>query len=275
MRLLWPLLAVLLIVVTSPAAAETVALTFDDLPTLSLSNDLAFSKETTTELLAGLARHHLPAIGFVNETPVEAYIADVQRGEVVTRSLLLARGRTPHWFRHPYLETGPTLEVRQVFETWLRAHDYRIAPVTMENADWMFAYPYDDAILHRDVEAASRIKGEYVAYSIAVVAWYRTAALQVLGRRPSFVFLLHASRLNADSIDAIAAVLQSEGLTAVTLDKAMQDPAYDLKDQYAGPDGDEWITRWGLALHKDLPWSSFPQPPADIAADEQRLDSSP
>jgi peptidoglycan/xylan/chitin deacetylase (PgdA/CDA1 family) len=257
-----------------PVSAEDVALTFDDLPTLSLNGDIGYARTTTKELLAGLKRHHLPAIGFVNEgklegpdkakriallsqwleagmdlgnhsyshgsltkTPVDAYIADVQRGETVTRPLLSARGRTLKWFRHPYLETGPTLEIRQTFETWLTKHGYQVAPVSMENADWMFAYPYDDAIKRGDTFATARIKGEYVAYTIAVVAWYRTAAFQLLGRHPAFVFLLHASRLNADCIDGLAAILQSEGLNAVTLDEAMKDTAYGIPDHYAGPDG--------------------------------------
>src|SRR5581483_11330867 len=107
-----------------PAAAEDVALTFDDLPALSLNHDLAYEQDLTTRLVASLRRHHLPAIGFVTEsklegpdkaqrtallaqwldagmdlgdhgyshesltsTPVDAYIADVAKGETVTRPL--------------------------------------------------------------------------------------------------------------------------------------------------------------------------------------------
>jgi peptidoglycan/xylan/chitin deacetylase (PgdA/CDA1 family) len=295
----------------SRAAAEGVALTFDDLPALSLSDSTPYWAQTTKKLLSSLRRHHVPAIGFVNEekletdrvarvellrewldagmdlgnhtyshesltnTPVDAYIADVVRGETVTRWLLKARGRTPHWFRHPYLETGKTLEDRRTFETWLAAHGYRVAPVSMENSDWMFAYPYDDAMGRRDMAAARRIQQEYLAYTAAIVPWYRQAAFGLLGRRPAFVLLLHASRLNADSLDQVLAILKRNNLTPVSLDQAMNDPAYTIVDTYAGPDGDEWVTRWSLALNKPLPWSSFPQPPADIQAADKRLDTDP
>jgi peptidoglycan/xylan/chitin deacetylase (PgdA/CDA1 family) len=294
------------------AAAERVALTFDDLPTLQLNDSTAYAVATTDKLLGGLRRHRLPAIGFVNEgklegadhaeriallsrwldagmdlgnhsyshlsltkTPVETYIADVKRGETVTRALLAARGRAPHWYRHPYLETGPTLEIRRTFENWLAAHGYRVAPVTMENADWMFALVYDDAILRRDTTDAARVRAAYLAYTAQLVPWYREAARQLMGRRPAFVFLLHASRLNADCIDQLADILRRNGLHAVTLGRAMADPAYKIVDNYAGPDGDEWLTRWSLTLRKTLPWSTFPQPPADIAAEDARLDTSP
>lgn len=293
------------------ARAENIALTFDDLPALSYLAPTGYWTTTTDRLLAGLKRHHIPAIGFVNEekletdraarvdllrrwldagmelgnhgyshlslthTPVDAYIADVARGETVTRWLLAARDKTLRWYRHPYLETGKTLDDRHKFEGWLTQHGYRVAPVSMENSDWMFAYPYDEAISKGDLVGAKQIKDEYVAYTAAVVPWYQAAALQLLGRRPAFVMLLHASRLNADSIDQIADILKRDGLTPVTLDQAMKDPAYAIADTYIGPDGDEWLTRWSLTLKKDLPWGSFPDPPADIAAAEKRLDTSP
>src|SRR5581483_10009767 len=101
--------------------------------------------------------------------------------------------------------------------------------------------------------AARRVQAIYLDYTARVVAWYRQAALQLLGRRPALVFLLHASRLNADSLDQLVAILRANRLRAVSLDQAMEDPAYSIPDPYAGPDGNEWLTRWAMTLHKDLP----------------------
>ena len=310
---LWPaVLAVLSLCGASVCRAEPVALTFDDLPTLSLSRDLAYARQTTNELLSRLRRHHFPAIGFVNEgklegadkadrvallrswlddgfdlgnhtyghfslnrVPLDQFISDTAKGEVVTRSLLEARGRSPHWFRHPYLETGLTLATRKAFEGWLAQHGYRVAPVTMENSDWTFAYPYDEAVLKNDQVGAARIKAEYLTYTAAVMKWYEVAAYTLLGRRPAFVFLLHASRLNADAMDDLASRFREDGLMPVSIETAMRDPAYALPDTYAGPNGDEWLSRWSETLHKGLPWASFPQPPADIVAADDRLDSAP
>jgi peptidoglycan/xylan/chitin deacetylase (PgdA/CDA1 family) len=294
-----------------PALAEGVALTFDDLPTMSLSDDAAFTRATTRILLDGLRRHHMPATGFVigeklegaegaglpraivnrwlsagmglgnhtatheslNKTPLDAYIADVSRADKDLRPLLSAHGRPLRWFRHPYLETGLTLETRRGFETWLTAHRYRVAPVTMENADWQFAMVYDNAILHHDKADADRVRTAYLDYTAKVTAWYREAAFQLLGRRPDFVYLLHASRLNADCIDQLADILRRNHLRPVSLEHAMRDPAYRIADDYVGPDGDEWLSRWSRTLHKELPWDSFPEPPADIAAENDKLDT--
>ena len=296
----------------SANAAQGVALTFDDLPTIALSGDPAYAQVTTRRLLAGLRRHHLPATGFVigerldgpdrvaqnalvtdwldagmaignhtyahlslNKTPVDDYIADVSRADALLRPLLAARHRPLRWFRHPYLETGRTLETRRAFEAWLAGHGYRVAPVTMDGSDYVFALPYDDAVLRGDAVAAARVRQAYLDHTQKVVAWYRTAARQLLGRPIPLVFLLHASRLNADSLDQIDAILRHNGLHAISLDRAIRDRAYRITDAYAGPDGDDWLNRWAGALHKDLPWDSFPEPPADIVALNDRLDTSP
>lgn len=156
----------LLGLVAAPASAGKVANTFDDLPLFGLDATPAEGDAITANLLGGFKRHHWKVTGFVNEsqldgaarseridilrrwlaagmdlgnhsyshlsltkTPVEVYIADVAKGEIVTKALLAQRGRSKHWYRHPYLETGPTLEIRQRFESWLDSHGYRVAAV--------------------------------------------------------------------------------------------------------------------------------------------------
>lgn len=296
-----------------PAArAEGVALTFDDVPGLSLVDDADYWRVSNRKLIARLRAHKAPAVAFVigdkledprrpekyalvrdwmeagftlgnhtyshgslNKMPAEAYIADTARDDAVLRPLMAERGQSPRWFRHPYLETGRTLADKRAFEGWLAAHGYRVAPVTMENADWMFAMPYDEAVLKRDRAAAQRVRDSYLAYTEKAVAWYREAALQLLGRRPAFVLLLHDTRLNADSLDALLAILKRNDLRLVSLETAMADPAYQISDDAADPNGDEWLSRWSATLHRELPWSDFPEPPADIAAAEARLDKEP
>jgi peptidoglycan/xylan/chitin deacetylase (PgdA/CDA1 family) len=293
------------------ALATPIALTFDDVPLFGTYAPPAEAEQITTRLLSGFKRHHWPVTGFVNEiqlegkdrperiglltrwldagldlgnhgyshlsftnTPVDAYIADVARGEVATSALLAARGRSERWYRHPYLETGATLAARRRFEGWLAKHGYRVAPVSMENSDWEFAEPYDYALAHGDKAGAEHIRKEYLDFTARVVPWYRKAARNLLGREPAFVFLLHASRLNSVSLDALAAILRKDHLHPVSLDRAMADPAYRIEDDYAGPDGDEWVTRWSLALHKSLSYADLPLVPSDIAQLDTRVEAA-
>ncbi len=294
------LLAVALLART--ASAEPVAVTFDDLPVVNTPTSSPEARAVTERLLAGLRRAHIPATGFVNEiklagpdrpagvalltawldagmdlgnhgyshlsftaTPLPAYLADAAAGDAVTRALLATRGRREHWWRYPYNETGPTAEAKQGFADWLRSAGYEVAPVTMESSDYRFAAAYDAALARGDASAAGRVRLAYLDHSRRVVAWYRAAAFGLLGRRPAFVMLLHASRLNADTIGELATVLRDQQLSFVTLAAAMRDPAYRIADPYVGQDGDTWLTRWSLALHRDLPWAALPPLPPEVA----------
>ena len=51
-----------------PGAGREVAVTFDDLPVISVVHgDVETHRDITTRLLEGLVAHEIPAIGFVNE----------------------------------------------------------------------------------------------------------------------------------------------------------------------------------------------------------------
>jgi peptidoglycan/xylan/chitin deacetylase (PgdA/CDA1 family) len=287
----------------------TIALTFDDLPALTIIKNQGYVNDLNAALLRGLRRHGIPATGFVNESKLDdldrpqqidvlkhwldagmdlgnhtfshqspnslgaaAYIADIARGEPVTRELLEARHRRIGWFRHPYLETGTPGAVKQEIDAWLSAHGYRVAPVTIDADDWEFAEPYDDAIARHDEAKRKRIKELYLAHSTTTIRWYRGAALGLFGRDIAYVMLLHATRLNADSIDDLAAMLKREHLRPVTLSQAMKDPAYRTADPYTGKEGIEWMERWSMALHKALPWSSFRDVPKEIETAYDRVD---
>ncbi len=292
---------------TAGAATGKVALTFDDLPALSLFANQPYVNYLNATLLRGLRRHRLPAIGFVNEGKLDeidrrqqiailekwldagmqlgnhtfshespevlggqGYIADIARGEPVTRGLLARRGKSLVWFRHPYLETGFPEPVKRDIDSWLSTHGYRIAPVTIDASDWEFAEPYDDAIARHDEASRLRIQKQYLEYTERTVAWYQDASNALFGRQIAFVMLLHATRLNADSIDQLAAVLKRRKLKGVTLAEAIRDPAYRIHDPYVGHDGIDWMERWSGALQKDLPWDSWQDPPAQILQDYER-----
>ncbi|MDE2487100.1 MAG: polysaccharide deacetylase family protein, partial [Alphaproteobacteria bacterium] len=263
--------ALLLAASAGVARAGEVALTFDDLPTLQLPDDQAYAELTTIRLVQGLRRHRIPATGFVigdklegpeakpnaevlrqwlaagfvlgnhtwdhpslDKEPLAAYIAGVAQTDDVLKPLLAPYGQRPRWFRYPYLETGGKPGIETAFQAWLAKRGYRNAPVTIENSDWMFALPYDEAVLRHDAAAARRVKTEYLDYTEKAVAWYRLASWSLFGRPIAFVFLLHATRLNADCLDDLAAIFKANDLTPLSLSEALKDPAYAIPDHYVG-----------------------------------------
>jgi hypothetical protein len=70
---------------------------------------------------------------------------------------------------------------------------------------------------------------------------YRT-----LGREVKHVVLLHVSHLNADLIDELLAMLKERGYTFISVEEALQDPAY-ARPEPTTRKGWSWIQRWILA----------------------------
>jgi peptidoglycan/xylan/chitin deacetylase (PgdA/CDA1 family) len=268
------------------APVRQVAVTFDDLPVIStVFHATSDHRRITEDLLAAIARQRIPAIGFVNEnkletngvldptrvallerwldaglelgnhtyshpdlhrTPLAAYQADVLRGERVLRPLIARRGGRLRYFRHPFLHTGTSLEERRAFEGFLEEHGYRVAPVTFDDYDYLFASAYDRATARRDLAMRQRIAQSYLDYMLRVVAYYEQQSSGLFGRNVRHVLLLHANALNADHLDGLATRLRARGYAFVTLDQALEDPIYRSEDRYVGPAGITWLHRWAL-----------------------------
>lgn len=212
-----------------------------------------------------------------NETPVSAYLADVVRGrEAVTAALGSspdpdsANGDT-RFFRAPYNQTGPTPEGRAALETALMADGRRLAPFTVEHADWMFNAVYEDALAHGDSARAERVGSAYLAQLDAAFVFAESLALDTFGRPISQVFLIHANRINADHLGAMLERVSARGYAFVSLEEAVADPAYATADEYIGPWGISWLHRWRVGLGLPNALRDEPEPPGWVVEAYQAL----
>lgn len=263
--------------------SRRVAITFDDLPGTSPFDEecpadsvLAFNQR----LLTHLKTHDVPAIGFVNEghpcraggvlervltqwldaghtlgnhtyshtdidaVSLEEYIADLERGEPVTRRLLADRGEPLQYFRHPRLHAGADSAKWGGLRDYLNANEYVVAPVTIDNQEWIFDAVYRRAKIRGDEATMHRVAEAYAPYLSAVVAHFERWSREVVGYEPPQILLLHVNHINADHFDRVAEMLQERGYTFISLEEALADPAYELEDGYIGPQGLSWVHRW-------------------------------
>ncbi len=195
-------------------------------------------------------------------TPLAQYQQDVLRGEVATRELLAARGRKPAWFRHPFTHTGPTREVRDGFERFLAEHGYRVAPFSIENADYMFESARQGAVERNDAAEAARLRAAYVDYTLAVTTQMEGLARDTFGREIPQVLLIHANRLNVEALDDALTRLEARGYRFVPLEAALADAAWHTPDDWVGRRGPSYLYRFRVAKGLPLQLESEPDPPA-------------
>jgi peptidoglycan/xylan/chitin deacetylase (PgdA/CDA1 family) len=271
-----------------------------------LPRDIASSRELTTKLLRAIAAHRVPAIGFVNEdklndaggavdprrvellrrwldaglelgnhgyshldlhtTPLDVFEADVLKGERVTRPLMKEHGLTVRYFRHPFLHTARDLEKRAAFDRFLADHGYRVAPVTIDNDEYVFAGAYDRSRARGDADGADHVAAAYVPYMERKVEFFERNSQELFGRQIRQVLLIHANMLNADRFDDLASMFERHGYKFITLDRALEDEAYQSRDTWVGVSGITWLHRW--ALTRGMPkafYADEPEVPSFVA----------
>jgi len=293
------LLALLPSFAQNPKLDRQVAVTIDDLPA-GMADRLPAADITalTTKLLTTLRDQKVPVVGFVNEkklykpgevdqrikvlqmwldygfelgnhsyshmslnqNELKDWEEDVVRGETVTRILLEQRKMKLRYFRHPYLDSGRDLETRRKAEEFLTQRGYRIAPITLDGWDWMFAGLYEDAKKRNDSAMQDKIAKEYLAYHDAVFAYTEQLSVKIVGYEPRQILLLHASNLEADHIGELLDVLRKRGYRFIALGDALSDAAYSLPNTYVGEEGTGWIDQVAISQGK-IPQGApaFPQ----------------
>jgi peptidoglycan/xylan/chitin deacetylase (PgdA/CDA1 family) len=196
----------------------------------------------------------------LNTTPLAEFEDDVIRGEPVTRALLAARGRKLRYFRHPFLHVGLELEKRRAFESFLAERGYAVAPVTIDNDEYIYAAVYADALRRGDRATADAIGDDYLRYMEVVFGFVEDVSRRLVGREIRQVLLLHANSLNADIFGRLADSMKARGYAFITLEEALKDEVYRLPDTYVGRWGLSWLHHWELTAGKKR--SPSPDPPA-------------
>ena len=283
-----------------------VAVTIDDLPRGGDlgGRDLESVRRMTVKLLDGL--HGVPVIGFVNagrakdmgdaglqtilriwldhgaelgnhtyshpdlnDVSLADYEADILRGEP---ALVKATGHRPRYFRHPFLHAGPDAAKKAGLAKFLAEHGYTVAPVTLDDSDWMFAAVYGSALKQGDAALAKRVRDGYVPYMESIVAFFEARSVEVTGHEVAQTLLIHASQLNADAMPDLLAMFRRRGYRFVSLEEALKDDAYRLPEEYTGRGGFSWIHRWSMT--KGMPNKGEPNEPDWISQEYQRRQRS-
>jgi peptidoglycan/xylan/chitin deacetylase (PgdA/CDA1 family) len=250
--------------------------------------------DMTTKLLAILRQQNIPAVGFVNEQKVykwgevderiralsmwldagfelgnhtfshpslnqvgiQEFEDNVIQGESVLRLLLAQHKMKLRYFRHPYLDTGRDLRTKLDVDAFLTGRGYRIAPVTMDAWDWMFASVYSDAKARGDAAMEQQVVSTYLSYTETVFAFYETFSKELFGYEPKQILLLHGNQLEADHLNEVLDMLRKRGYRFITLENALSDQVYSLPDTYIGEEGTGWIEHWAITrgvTRKDYP----------------------
>lgn len=272
---------------TSNSQNRKIAITIDDL--LATPADENEYEYITDNLLKTLTKNNIKAIGFVNEsrlytdekpdsskikilekwmtsdmqlgnhtfshvyinnTSIEEYKKDVIKGELITRPLLKKYNQELKYFRHPQLRTGPTDEYRSELTSFLNDRGYTIAPVTIDNDEYIHAFCYANAKREGNKALMDKIGKDYIEYMASVFNFYEKLSASFLGYEVPQTLLIHANNLNADYLDELVTMMTSRGYEFVSIDEALKNKTYKMPEGTHSR-GPSWIQRWMIAKGKN------------------------
>ena len=243
------------------AAARPLLVTVDDLPVASSLHAGADERRRITEgLLAALARHHVPAVGFViwshvrdgadeslldlwlkaghelgshsdrhldlTATDAATWIADGERARVGLAAFLSARGHRLRFYRFPFLCEGDTEAKVDAVRAWLSGTGQRNLTVTIDDQDWSFEEPWVGARRKGDAAATAAVSQDYLSALRLMVRHHEGNGDRLLGRTSPQVLLLHANEVGSANWDALFAWLEQTGHRFASADEVLADPVF-------------------------------------------------
>ena len=245
-----------------------VAITADDLPAHGAVPPGVTREQVASDYLAALKAHNVPEVyGFVNafhllddtsiydvlqmwrdagyplgnhgyshmninEGGLVAFEGDIEGNEDLLNDLMA--GQNWHYLRFPFLAAGTDPEVHAGIMTYLKAHGYRIADVSISFNDWAYTDTYARCVAANDQATIEAMKVQYMAGVKAAIASSRYASQKVYGREIKHVLLIHEGAFTALMLPQVLSEFEAEGAHFVTLDQAESDPAYAETDDRAG-----------------------------------------
>ena len=252
--------ALLSAAILTPASAQQIAFTLDDLPVHSALPPGETRVEIGKKIIAAMKDAHMPPVyGFVNgvqteneplstpmlkdwrdaglplgshtwshmnlnQRPLADWETDVLKDEQILQSYM---GNADwHWLRFPYLAEGDTAEKRDAARKFLAEHGYKIAAVTMSFADYMYNDPYARCVAKNDAASIAQMEKSYLDAADGYLGYARAMSKALYGRDIPYVLLMHVGALDARLLPRLLELYRDRGVTFVSLQEAEKDPFY-------------------------------------------------
>ena len=286
------------LVIANLCAGQKVAITFDDLPLNGLLPPGVTRVQITHDTLEVLKTQRVPpTYGFVNAkklegntdaaealkmwaaaepvgnhtyahldlnaNPAEAFEREIEQNEPALE-LLATKDENWHWLRYPFLREGDTVEKRAAVRTYLQAHGYRVAQVTLDWEDYLWNTAYARCVAKNDAKSLAWLRSSYLETEAAYLDLGRDLAKLVYGHDVNHVLLLHLGAFSSTILPDAFDLMRKKGFTFVTLEEAESDPVYETDPNAGSKYGGTLLEQWMDAKQIKYP-PVLPKPYKELA----------
>ena len=259
--------------IISAQEKRQIALTLDDMPAAYFGTpDTLLKKESFIRILNTLSEYKIPAMGFVtsknifpgsekllekfvekgnlignhthnhldlNKVSSSDYIKDILECEKYISKYVKGK----KYFRYSLLHRGNTIEKRDSVYKFLKENKYVIVPVSIDNDEWKYNQLFADAILTGDTLKANQIGADYINHMIDMTSHFDSLAFSIVNRNIKHILLLHSNYINSLYLKTLIEWYLKSGWEFISIDEALKDPIYKMKESYIGKRGLSYIKR--------------------------------
>jgi peptidoglycan/xylan/chitin deacetylase (PgdA/CDA1 family) len=242
-----------------PATTQSVALTFDDGPTMDTQAGMS-PTERNDAILRQLKEAGVKSILFLTlQDGNQARMKLVRRwgtsGHLVgnhtvnhpslcnpkvslssfEKDLLAcdsAIGKLPGYaklFRFPYLHEGDSASKRDGIRRFLKSVEYYLAPVSIDASDWYYNSRLLDSLKNNPNADLSPYRDAYLAHLWDRASYYDSLSQVVLHRSVRHILLLHHNQINALFLKDVVTMFRDKGWKIISPMEALDDPVYALE----------------------------------------------
>jgi peptidoglycan-N-acetylglucosamine deacetylase len=175
----------------------------------------------------------------LNEVSAQAYAKDI----MLCDALLGPLTEGAKYFRYPYLHRGDSERKRDEVYAFLREHNYVIAPATIFPQDWVFDAQFHDKLKGDDREDAAKIARAYLDFVKGATSQAEKLAKIKVKREIRHILLIHMNVINGYHLRDILSWYRDEGWQFITLDEAVKDAVYSMKERNCSKESETWLER--------------------------------
>ncbi|HWP42784.1 MAG TPA: hypothetical protein VNO14_06090 [Blastocatellia bacterium] len=135
------------------------------------------------------------------------------------------------YIRFPKLKTARDPQMREDLESFLKSRRYVEAPATIDARDSRFSQIYCASLERNEAPCASLVKQHFKSFLLDTSIRARKAARKLAGREIKHILMIRANQFSIDILAELLAWYRGLGVRFITLEEALSDPFYSLRDE--------------------------------------------
>lgn len=172
-------------------------------------------------------------------------------------------------FRFPYLKEGQDSEKRDFMRNLLYINGYKNGHVSIDASDWYIDQRLTERLKSDPDADLTPYKDFYFQHIKERADYYNSLALEVLGREPDHILLLHHNLLSALFLDDLIQMFKDNGWEIIDAETAFKDPIYSSNPGVL-PAGESII--WSLAKETGRYDTLLRYPAEDGEYEKEKMD---